>query len=184
MSIGAFAGRGFSEVVMELFRQHGVVLLGISEDHAFVLHPGAIYTIKKVQRSARVPISDVVASSSESLHIHPICAALIACPDTLHPPPPPLPSQCCVRSVCQDVPWYLTNTWKRLSPLGPVTGATAPKEQSDQGALVADDADVAESIVEQAGALLAAASSGKPSAPVVKCTSERSMGGAAGASGE
>lgn len=49
VSIGAFAGRGFSEVVMELFIQHGVVLLGISEDHVVVLHPGAGYTIARVR---------------------------------------------------------------------------------------------------------------------------------------
>ncbi|CAB1121185.1 unnamed protein product [Ectocarpus sp. CCAP 1310/34] len=45
VSIGAFAGRGFSELVRELFEQHGVILLGISEDRRVVLHPGACYVI-------------------------------------------------------------------------------------------------------------------------------------------
>ncbi|CAN0209699.1 unnamed protein product, partial [Hapterophycus canaliculatus] len=45
ISIGVFAGRGFSELVRELFELHGVILLGISEDRRVVLHPGAGYVI-------------------------------------------------------------------------------------------------------------------------------------------
>lgn len=53
VSIGAFSGRGFSELVLELFRQYGVVLLGISEDYRVVLHPGEGYIITKVRRACR-----------------------------------------------------------------------------------------------------------------------------------
>lgn len=53
VSIGAFAGRGFSDLVRELFEQHGVILLGISEDRRVVLHPGAGYIITEVQTVSR-----------------------------------------------------------------------------------------------------------------------------------
>lgn len=49
MSIGAFAGRRFSDLVRELFERHGVILLGISEDRRVVLHPGAGYIITDVR---------------------------------------------------------------------------------------------------------------------------------------
>lgn len=49
VSIGAFAGRGFSDLVRELFELHGVILLGISEDRRVVLHPGAGYVITEVR---------------------------------------------------------------------------------------------------------------------------------------
>lgn len=54
VSIGAFAGRGFSELVRELFEQHGVILLGISEDRRVVLHPGAGYCITPVSPSRKI----------------------------------------------------------------------------------------------------------------------------------
>lgn len=53
VSIGAFAGRGFSDLVRELFEQHGVILLGISEDRRVVLHPGAGYIITEVNGRCR-----------------------------------------------------------------------------------------------------------------------------------
>ena len=48
VSIGALAGRGFSELVQHMFEQHGVILLGISEEHRVVLHPGAGYIVSQV----------------------------------------------------------------------------------------------------------------------------------------
>lgn len=110
MSIGAFAGRGFSEVVMELFRQHGVVLLGISEDHAFVLHPGASYTIKKVQRSALVPTTDVVGIRPGSSCIHSFRAALSCV--SRHPCTHLIPlSVILCSTVCQNVFCFFTSPY-------------------------------------------------------------------------
>ena len=50
VSIGAFAGRGFSELVQQMFEQYGVIMLGISEDDRVVLHPGAGFIISEVQQ--------------------------------------------------------------------------------------------------------------------------------------
>eukprot|EP00904_Undaria_pinnatifida_P008766 jgi/Undpi1/5019/HiC_scaffold_19.g08371.m1 len=47
VSIGAFAGRGFSELVQQMFEQYGVIMLGISEDDRVVLHPGAGFIISE-----------------------------------------------------------------------------------------------------------------------------------------
>eukprot|EP00903_Cladosiphon_okamuranus_P017959 g16523.t1 len=63
VSIGAFAGRGFSDLVRELFELHGVILLGISEDRRVVLHPGADYIITEADLGFLVADDADVAES-------------------------------------------------------------------------------------------------------------------------
>eukprot|EP00752_Nemacystus_decipiens_P006321 g5698.t1 len=63
VSIGAFAGRGFSDLVRELFELHGVILLGISEDRRVVLHPGAGYIITEADLGFLVADDADVAES-------------------------------------------------------------------------------------------------------------------------
>lgn len=74
VSIGAFAGRGFSDLVRELFEQHGVILLGISEDRSVVLHPGAGYLITEVNTVA----PGLLDASAISITGQPVVGRLVA----------------------------------------------------------------------------------------------------------
>ncbi|CAM9455333.1 unnamed protein product [Ectocarpus sp. 12 AP-2014] len=85
VSIGAFAGRGFSELVRELFEQHGVVLLGISEDRRVVLHPGAGYVITPADLGFLVADDADVAESI----VEQAVGALLPFPEKSVPQPPP-----------------------------------------------------------------------------------------------
>ncbi|CBN74862.1 cation chanel protein, possibly calcium-activated BK potassium channel, alpha subunit [Ectocarpus siliculosus] len=85
VSIGAFAGRGFSELVRELFEQHGVILLGISEDRRVVLHPGAGYVITSADLGFLVADDADVAESI----VEQAVGALLPFPEKSVPQPPP-----------------------------------------------------------------------------------------------
>ncbi|CAM9568449.1 unnamed protein product, partial [Ectocarpus sp. 12 AP-2014] len=85
VSIGAFAGRGFSELVRELFEQHGVILLGISEDRRVVLHPGAGYVITPADLGFLVADDADVAESI----VEQAVGALLPFPEKSVPQPPP-----------------------------------------------------------------------------------------------